>query len=108
MTYKLILQPPALADLDEAYRWVAQRSPENAASWFNRLWEAMSTLEHFPRRCEVAPESKHVGREIRQLLYGHRGGVYRVLFTIRGREVHILHIRHAARGTMTPEEFHGD
>ena len=62
-------------------------------------------MEQFPRRCGVAPESKSVGREIRQLLYGRRGGVYRALFTIRAREVHVLHIRHAARSTMTSEEF---
>ena len=41
MTYKLIIQPSALADLDEAYRWVAERSPENAAHWFNRFVEAL-------------------------------------------------------------------
>lgn len=108
MTYKLIVAPPALADLDEAYRWIAERSPENAARWYNRFLDALSTLERFPRRCEVAPESRHVGLEIRQLLYGRRGGVYRVLFTIRGREVHVLHVRHAARRTMTAEEFRGE
>jgi|GEM_PF-4718097 len=40
MTYKLIIQPSALADLDEAYLWIAQRSPRNAACWFNRFVEA--------------------------------------------------------------------
>ena len=33
MKYKLIIQPPALADLDEASRWIAERSPETAARW---------------------------------------------------------------------------
>jgi plasmid stabilization system protein ParE len=105
MTYKLIIQPPALADLDEAYRWIAQRSIENAARWFNRFLEKLQTLERFPTRCGVAPESEQIGQEIRQLLYGRRGGVYRVLFVVRGHEVHVLHIRHAARETMKPEEF---
>ena len=105
MNYKVIIQPPALADLDEAYQWIAQRSPENAARWFNGFVDAIQTLERFPARCGVAPESEQIGQEIRQLLYGRRGGVYRALFVIRGREVHVLHIRHAARDTMTPEEF---
>jgi plasmid stabilization system protein ParE len=105
MTYKLVIQPSALADLDEAYRWIAQQSPESAADWFNRFVEALFTLEQFPRRCEVAPESKFVGREIRQLLYGRRSGVYRALFAIQAREVHILHTRHAAHSTMASDEF---
>ena len=105
MKHKLIIQPPALADLDEAYRWIAQRSPENAARWFNRFVEALQTLERFPGRCGVAPESEQIGQEIRQLLYGRRGGAYRALFVVRDDEVHILHIRHAARNSMTPEDF---
>jgi plasmid stabilization system protein ParE len=105
MKYKLIIQPPAMADLDEAYQWIAERSPENAVHWFNRFVEALHTLEQFPSRCAVAPESENVGREIRQLIYGRRAGAYRALFVIQNDEVHILHIRHAARNTMTLEEF---
>ncbi len=107
MKYKLIIQPPALADLDEAYRWIAQQSPENAAQWFNRFLEALSGLEQFPDRCGIAPESEHFDQEIRQLLYGRRSGVYRALFVIRSDEVHVLHIRHAAQNAMTPEELGG-
>jgi plasmid stabilization system protein ParE len=105
MNFKLIIQPPALADLDEAYRWIAERSPENAVRWFNRFLEVLQTLKNSPARCGVAPESAQIGQEIRQLLYGRRDGVYRALFVIRGREVHVLHIRHGARDTMTSEEF---
>ena len=107
MKYKLIIQPSALADLDEAYRWIAERSPERAAGWFNGFVEALVSLETLPERCEVAAESKYVGVKIRQLLYGRRGGVYRALYTVRGREVHVLHIRHAARNFMTADEFFG-
>jgi len=94
-----------MADLDEAYRWIAGQSPENAARWFNRFLDALSTLEHSPARCGLAPESVQIGREIRQLLYGRRGGMYWALFIIEKDEVHVLHTRHAARDTMTPEEF---
>ncbi len=31
MNCKVIVQPPAVADLDEAYRWIAERLPEKAA-----------------------------------------------------------------------------
>jgi plasmid stabilization system protein ParE len=108
MKYKLIIQPAAIADLDEAYRWIAERSAARATGWFNRFVEALITLETNPERCETAPESKFIGMKIRQLLYGRRGGIYRAHYTIRGREVHILHIRHAARNFMTPEELYGE
>jgi plasmid stabilization system protein ParE len=105
MSYRLIIQPPALDDLEQAYRWIAERAPETGARWLNRFHEALGTLSLRPRRCPLAPESGSVGREIREFLYGRRGGVYRVLFAIRGREVRILHIRHAARQPLAPEEL---
>jgi len=105
MKYKLIIQPSASVDLEESYRWIAERSPARAPGWFNRFIKALTSLQTNPERCEIAPESKSVGVIIRQLLYGRRGGVYRALYTIRGQEVHVLHIRHAAREYMTQEEF---
>ncbi len=46
-----------------------------------------------PERCAHAPENRWFKREIRQLLYDQ----YRILFTIRGRTVRVLHVRHGAR-----------
>ena len=105
MKYKLIIQPLALGELEEAYCWIAERSPENAARWFNRFLDALDTLNEHPQRCGLAPENDYVEQEIRQLLYGKRSGVYRALFTVREQEVRVLHIRHAARKTMTPDEL---
>lgn len=59
--------------------------------------DALNSLTESPERCGLAPENDAVEPEIRQLLYGRRSGVYRALFTITGREVRVLHIRHAAR-----------
>lgn len=106
--HRLIIQPPAVDDLDEAYRWLEQRSPEAAARWFNGFVEALHSLRTAPERCGLAPENGAVEPEIRQLLYGRRGGVYRALFTVTGNDVRILHIRHAARQTMIAEELADD
>ena len=103
MKYKLIIQPPALEDLDEAYDWIRQRAPEAAARWFNGFVDALETLRSFPERCGVAPENEYFEQEIRQLLYGRRGGVYRAIFTIAGDEVHVLHVPHAARKPLEPD-----
>jgi plasmid stabilization system protein ParE len=57
----------------------------------------IATLANFPERCGLAPESEHFDEEIRQLPYGKRPNVYRILFVIRGDTVHVLHVRHGSR-----------
>jgi hypothetical protein len=42
-----------------------------------------------------------VGLELRELLFGKRRGVYRILFVVDGRTVNILHIRHTASGPLS-------
>lgn len=48
-------------------------------------------------RCPLAPESGLFPFEVRQLLYGHKPHVYRILFTVQGNVVYVLHIRHGRR-----------
>src|SRR5437016_3368345 len=80
-------------------------APRAAVRWFNGLLNVVESLERFPARCGIARESEKAGEEIRQMLYGRRPRVYRILFIIRGEEVYVLHIRHCARQTMPPEEI---
>ena len=40
---------------------------------------------------------------MRLLLYGRRGGVYRVLFTIQGETVRVLTVRHSAQRSIIEE-----
>ncbi len=39
--YRLIIQPPAFDDLDEAWQWISERAPEAAARWFKGSVEAL-------------------------------------------------------------------
>jgi hypothetical protein len=39
---------------------------------------------------------------IRQMLYGRRRGVYRILFSIEGDSVVLHYVRHSARGPIEP------
>jgi hypothetical protein len=39
--YKVIIQPPAEADIDLAYRYIAQYSIDSADRWFNGLYDAI-------------------------------------------------------------------
>lgn len=92
MKYYVIIHPPALDDLEHAFRWIEQRASRPIAlRWFDGFVEALDSLEAFPERWGLALENPHFEREIRQLVYGRRSGVYRALFTIEGRTVHVLH-----------------
>ena len=90
--------------MDEAYLWIAERAPESATKWFNGLEGAIYALADFPQRCPLAEESKAFDVEIRQLVYGKRVGAYRILFTIVGDAVHILHVRHGRRKRLRRED----
>ena len=60
--------------------------------WFVALCTAIASLANLPSRCPLAPENQDSPVELRQLLYGRRPHVYRVLFAIEGDIVQILHI----------------
>lgn len=100
MKYKVIVQPDAERDIEEAYAWLAEQSPGAAERWLEALITLVDSLETFPERCALAPESEAFDVEIRQLLHG----VYRILFTVAGKKVHVLHVRHGARRSLTPDD----
>ena len=93
MKYRVVIQPPAIQDLEGAYRWIARDAPGRAATWLDGALRVIETLDSFPARCPLAPEDDAFEQEIRQLLYGD----YRILFTIDRDTVRVLHVRHGAR-----------
>ncbi len=105
MEYRFRFSPLAMAEADAAYDWIARNSPARAAEWYRGLFEKIETLRTHPRRCPLARESGAFGEEVRQLLYGKRRGVYRILFAIREDTIVVFSIRHSARQPLSPEEF---
>lgn len=103
MTYKVEFAQSAQDDADAAYLWIAEQAPEAATKWFNKLQQQVESLATHPKRCPLAPESAAFQQEMRQLLYGN----YRLLFTLRGRTVHLLHVRHAAMQPIEPPPNQG-
>ena len=101
MKYTVVVQPEAEADIEAAYLYLSEAaSPDLAVRWFNEIDAAMTTLAEFPKRCPRAPEDQYFDDEIRHLLVEP----YRVLFTIRAKEVRVLHVRHMARRTLGGED----
>jgi plasmid stabilization system protein ParE len=102
MKYRVHFTRSASSDADAAYQWIAGRTARAAVKWFNGLIAVIDSLEDFPTRCSFAPESKKAAEEIRQMLYGRRPHVYRILFIVRGKDIFVLHIRHGSRDSMEP------
>ena len=98
MNFRVELTDQAKHDIVAIYAWLqTQDAGEAGARWLVSLREAINSLDALPGRCRVAPESRESLGEIRQLLYGRRPHVYRILFTINDEAVHVLHVRHGRR-----------
>jgi plasmid stabilization system protein ParE len=95
--HRVIVELSARQDIAQAHLWLAERSPDAAERWFNSLYDTMGSLELFPERCPLAPESKFFNAEIREIFHGRRQHKYRILFTVSEGDVHVLHVRHGAR-----------
>jgi len=78
-----------------------EQAGETGLRWFLRMEEAIASLAEFPRRCKLAPESENFPFEVREMLYGKKPHIYRILFTIEADVVFILHIRHGRRVPLT-------
>jgi toxin ParE1/3/4 len=94
--YRVELTRRAERDLIALFDRINAGESEAAARWFQELERRIEDLATFPRRCPKAPESKTAGRPLRQLLFGSKPYVYRVIYEIdeRSRAVYVLTIRH--------------
>ena len=95
------MQPVAETEIERAYLYLRnEASLELADHWFNAVVDAMVTLEEMPRRCPIAPEDEVFAEEIRHLLIRP----FRIVFTVRGSRVHILHVRHMSQQLLSGTE----
>lgn len=104
MTYRVVIQPSAGVEIEQAYLRIALDAPDTATRWYNDLLVAIESLASFPLRCSLAPEDEAFNVKIRHLLYGRKRRRYRALFTIAKDTVHVLHFRHWAQRPMTRDE----
>jgi toxin ParE1/3/4 len=98
MAFRVETSAQAESDADSILEWLlSQHAGDTGIRWFLALDDAIASLALFPERCPFAPETAHFPFEVRQLLYGRKPHVYRILFTIEGERVKVLHIRHGRR-----------
>ncbi len=101
MRYRVEITEPAQQNIQEAYDWLSAESARAATAWIDGLLESIESLETFPLRCPLAPESTDHPEEIRQILYNS----YRILFSVRKLKVLVLHVRHSSRDRAGTEEL---
>lgn len=97
MKFDVLLTSLAERDVAEAFAWYLAQSPAAAVRWQEHLADALDSLETFPERCPLAPDRAFLRRTVRQLVFGGRGGEYRLLFEFQARQVYVLRLRHGAR-----------
>jgi plasmid stabilization system protein ParE len=93
MVYLVNVTSRAERDLALLYEEINAEYSTAALKWYRGLKKAILSLEERPTRC---PSTRERG-SLRHLLYGRQPNVYRILFTIEGEAVNIVHIRHGRR-----------
>jgi len=93
-------------DIDRTYIWLADRSKQGAAHWYQAAREAISRLANDAAEHGLAPESSKLGADIRQKFFRtRRGRPYRVIYTVVGNEARVLRIRGPGQAPVTAEDI---
>ena len=104
MAFRVSTTEEAERDLEAILAWLRTQGAADAGDrWLDDLEVRIASLERMPRRCPLAPESETHRRDIRQLLYGTKPHIYRILFTVNDDLVTVLHIRHGRRLPFPPQ-----
>ncbi|MCC6719318.1 MAG: type II toxin-antitoxin system RelE/ParE family toxin [Acetobacteraceae bacterium] len=95
MPFRVELTERAVRDLSAIHAFILARHVGRAAAWFDGLERRIADLAALPERGTAVPEQP----ALRQVLYGRRPHVYRVIYRVDAAEqaVLVIHIRHGAR-----------
>lgn len=80
-------------------------APDAAERWLYAIDAEIFAFGRFPKRCPWAGENGMFRYELRHLVFSRRRRRCRVIFTIYEDTVHVLHVRHGARPSMTKAEI---
>jgi plasmid stabilization system protein ParE len=89
--HAVVFEESAQADVRRSYEWGRRAwGKHEAEQWVRQLRRAVTKqLALVPKAFPLAPEDDEFSEEIRPMIVAR----YRILFTIKGRKVHVLHIR---------------
>lgn len=95
MAYLVKVTARAERDLALLFGRINAEHSAAALRWYRGLKKAILSLEVHPDRWPAT----HENANLRHLLYGYKGDIYRVVYRIseKHRQVDVLHIRHGGR-----------
>lgn len=103
MTFEVTLSDGAEQDVAAIYNWIACRSADVAARWYQAFRQAVTALSYDPQRFPVAPESREFELPIRNATFRMPSRrVYRILFMLTANHVEILFVRGPGQDFATP------
>ena len=105
MDYKVELTAEARSNIRDIYGYIGASKSQAAASWYRGLRMVIFSLDRLPGR--GSPTSEDL--RFKQLLYGNKPHVYRIIYRIDEplSRVLVVHIRHGAQGAFLPGDVRG-
>jgi len=91
VTYRLELQPDALADIEQAAEWYEQREPESGTAFLREVMAAIDTVQRHP----LAYRIRHRRKNIRWKLLDKFP--YRVIYQTNDDMITVIAVLHSAR-----------
>ncbi len=91
--YNVNITKTAESDIEEIWQYISKDNIPNANKFIHALEGKMQTLEKFPQRCPIIPESDLLGLEYRHLMIGN----YRIIFKLEKNIVYVMRAVHSAR-----------
>jgi plasmid stabilization system protein ParE len=97
MKFRVEVTDDARDAIRDSVRYIAveRKSPLNAERWLARIWHAVDSLERFPHRCPLAPESRALPYEVRAKKVGSHMQLFHV--DDDAKVVNIVGFRHGRR-----------
>ena len=103
MRYTVEMTPNAEKELHNAFGYIHERAPGNAVRWLREIYKAIDSLEEFPNRCAIAPESQYLRDTLRHYIFKS----HRIIFFVdeAASVVRILYIRHGSMRSVGQSDF---
>ena len=91
--YNVNITKTAEIDIEEIWQYILNDSIPNAKKFIRALEGKIHTLEKFPQRCPVIPESELLGLKYRHLVIGN----FRIIYKLEKNIVNVMRAVHSAR-----------
>ena len=93
-SYTVEITDEALSNMEQIYQYIAETllSPENAIGQYNRIADAILTLDELPQRCPIMDTEPEHDRGIRRMLIDN----YSVFYIVKRTRVIVTNVLYSA------------